>query len=185
VLNDPLRDYSKGYNWQEMSDKNGSCTFREGAYHAKMVQGAAYVTPCSAQNTDFTNFTYEVQMKILHGDCGALLFRSASTTTNYYYFEVCVDGTYALYLYGKSIASNAGTFIAPHSDIAIHKGLNQTNVVAVVAQVSTLDLYVNHSQVASISDGTSTNGQIGVAADGSMSNSSTEVAFSNARVWTL
>jgi hypothetical protein len=61
--------------------------------------------------------------------------------------------------------------------------LNQTNVIAIVAKVSTFTLYVNKQQVDTITDGTYTNGLIGVAAI--EKHTPTEVAYSNARVWTL
>jgi eukaryotic-like serine/threonine-protein kinase len=120
-------------------------------------------------------------MKIIQGDCGALLFRVDSTTNNFYYFRVCQDGSYAFYDY-----NNAWSLLSSSQyNSAIHVGLNQSNVVAVVAQGSTLYLYVNHYKVDSISDRTYSHGQIGVAADNALSNHTTEVVYSNAKVWTL
>jgi hypothetical protein len=181
VLNDPLRDNSKGYNWQEISDSNGSCAFTGGAYHAKTLAGG-YYNPCPAQNTDFANFAFEVQMKIMKGDCGAILFRVNRSVTNFYYFRVCQDGTYALYVYSNN---NGSTLIDAHSHSAINAGLNRSNLLAVAVRGSTLDLYVNQQQVDSISDTTYSRDQIAVVADGTPGNHPTEVIYSNARVWTL
>lgn len=59
VLNDPLRDNSQGYNWQELSDSYSSCAFTGGAYHVKIIAG--YFNTCTTStNTDFDNFAYEV-----------------------------------------------------------------------------------------------------------------------------
>jgi serine/threonine protein kinase len=180
VLNDPLRDNSQGFNWLVTSDSSGSCAFTGGAYHART--GAGYYYPCIANATDFDNFAYEVQMKIIKGDCGAILFRVDSANTSFYYFRVCQDGSYALYRYTNYAGSN---LIAPQSNSVINAGLNQSNLVAVVAQGSTLDLYVNQQKVDSISDNTYSHGKIGIVADGFPGSHPTEVAYSNAKVWKL
>src|ERR1700694_867670 len=163
VLNDPLSNNSQGYNWLVTNDTNGSCAFTGGAYHVKTQKGG-YFYPCIANAADFDNFAYEVQMKILKGDCGAILFRVDNANTSFYYFRVCQDGSYALYL---STNNSVSTLIAPQSNSAIIAGLNQSNLVAVVAQGSTLDLFVNQQKVDSISDSAYSHGKMGVVADGS------------------
>jgi hypothetical protein len=98
VLNEPLHDNDKDHNWQETNDTNGTCAFVGGAYHASTLKGG-YFYPCIAQNTDLGNFVFEVQMTIIKGDCGALLFRIDSSNTNFYYFRICQDGTSELFVY--------------------------------------------------------------------------------------
>src|SRR5690348_14654456 len=49
---------------------------------------------CTAEATDFSNFAFEVQLKILHGDCGGMIFRADSNSGKLYFFEVCQDGRY-------------------------------------------------------------------------------------------
>ncbi len=44
------------------------------------------------------------------------------------------------------------TLIQPNSSSAIHTGLNQSNLIGVVANGSTLDLYVNNQKIDSVSD---------------------------------
>ena len=65
----------------------------------------------------------------------------------------------------------------------INTGLNQSNLIAVVANGSTIDLYVNLHHLDSVSDGTYTSGQIGIVAYST--SDPTEVAFNNARIWGL
>ena len=179
VLNDPLHDNSQGYHWQEGSDSNGSCTFTSGGYRVKSQNGG-YFYPCSAQNTDYSNFVFEVQMKIMQGDCGAILFRVNSTVTSFYYYRVCQDGSSALFLY----TNNSGTtVIASHPASGIHAGLNQSNLLAIVAQGSTLMMYINHQQTDSTSDNTYSHGEISFVADGYPNNHPTEVVYSNAKLW--
>jgi hypothetical protein len=67
---------------------------------------------------------------------------------------------------------------------AIHTGLNQSNLLAVVANGTKLDLYVNKQHLASVTDDTYSGGRIGTAVqsdDGSASNA----AFTHLMLWTL
>jgi eukaryotic-like serine/threonine-protein kinase len=178
VLNDPLSDNSQGYAWYSYSTNKdgGACQFTGGAYHVSQ-SNAQYINFCNASNTNFSNFAFEVQMRIIQGDCGGVIFRFQTPNNGtFYHFDVCQDGRYALY------NSYTITLIQPHSSSAIHTGLNQSNLIAVVANGSTLDLYVNSQKIDSVSDSAHSQGQIGVAA--TVVNNPTEVVFSNAKVWT-
>ena len=66
---------------------------------------------------------------------------------------------------------------------AFNTGLGQQNLIAVVANGSTITLYVNNQQVTSVDDSTYSQGQIGVVADDE--GNPTEVEFRDAKVWTL
>jgi hypothetical protein len=94
---------------------------------------------------------------------------------------VCQDGSYNLYLY-RDLNGNSN-LLANGSPSAITRGLNQSNVLAVMAQGNTLVLYVNKQRITSVSDSTYSHGEIGLVADAF--NNLTEVVFSNAKVWTL
>jgi hypothetical protein len=61
----------------------------------------------------------------------------------------------------------------------IKQGLHQSNVIAVVARGKLIELYVNDERVSSVTDGSSSSGQIGLVAE-----VGSEVVFSHARVWT-
>ncbi len=73
--------------------------------------------------------------------------------------------------------------LTSNSSSAIKTGLNQSNLIAVVANGSTLDLFVNGQKIDSVLDSTYSHGQIGVVADAT--NNQTEVVYSNAKVWKL
>ncbi|MBV9232149.1 MAG: hypothetical protein JOZ18_22760 [Chloroflexi bacterium] len=62
--------------------------------------------------------------------------------------------------------------------------MGQTNLIAVVAQGSTITLYVNRQQIASVTDSSYSHGNIAVVAKSTDGNAA-EVAYSNARVWSL
>jgi hypothetical protein len=173
TLSDPLADNSKGNNWPDSVDQSGSgCTFKDGAYHLiQPVKG--YIQSCTTGT--FSNLAAQVEMTILKGDCGALIFRQGDS---YYTFSVCQNGSYFLDIYGK-VSKNLVT----SSSTAIKTGLNQMNVIAVVANGSSITLYVNGHDLSSLNDGTLNSGGIGFGANAFTG--ATEVAYTNVKVWTL
>jgi hypothetical protein len=178
ALSDPLSNNGNGHSW----DENGNCGFTGGTYHA-IAPDARYSDYCVANASavsNFSDFTFEVQQQILKGDAGGVIFRVENTNPNQYYaFYIGQDGSYNLDLDNASGNSS----LKQGSSAAIKKGLNQTNLVAVVAKGNTITLYVNHQLITSVTDKTYSHGQIGLYAV--VYNQPTEVAFSNLRVWTL
>ena len=70
----------------------------------------------------------------------------------------------------------------------IHRGLGQINLIAVVAEGSTIRLYVNRQQIDSVTDSTYSHGSIGLVAETYISTTDfhpTEVVYSNAKLWVL
>lgn len=183
-LSDLLQNNQQGYAWLE---KDGSCEFTTGQYHA-LVKEAAHVRLCSAQATDYSNFVYEVRMTIMAGDCGALTFRSDDANIRMYFFRICQNGTYLLGRYDgnpSSTTSKAAPILEEKltPQPVIHQGLHQSNVIAIVANGGTIELWINHLHVSTVNDGTYQRGRIGLAANSFTQ--ATEVAFSDARVWTF
>jgi len=171
ILDDPLVDNSKGYGWDE-----AKCKFSQGAYVTSTSGGYSY---CAATNTDFSDFVYQVQVTITKGDCGGIVFRLGGTI--YDFFLICQDQSYAFFMHTTNTAllSAAASGTSP----AIHRGLNQSNFIAVEAQGSSIKLYANHQLLKSIDDNVTTHGQIGVIAD-DLHGHPTSVTFSNADMWT-
>lgn len=178
VLNDPLHDNSKGYGWDEYSD-NGqgvACQFEKDGYHA--ISQQHYVVACHS-STVVSNFTFEVQMEINNGSCGGITFHDDTITATAYHFKVCQDGSYQLYRWDSS--SSNPTLASGYSS-AIKPGLRQSNLLAVVAINDNFDLYVNHKQIANVSDNTYQQGHIGLRAD---SPPQCDVIYNNAKLWKL
>ncbi len=180
ALIDPLSDNTKGYKWDTSVRTDGTCAFTGGSYHVSTPKTQFFYV-CSAEVTDFSNFAFEVQAKVVKGDCAGMVFRADSNTGKMYFFEVCQDGSYTFSRYLDFTGNNVKD-LAGGSSSAIATGVGQTNTLAVVAQGSTLTIYVNKQKISSATDSTFTHGQIGVFADAS--NNPTEVAFNNAKVWT-
>ncbi len=183
---DPLSDNSHG--WDVNSDKFGTCAFSGEAYHVNAIPQPGNRTQpgkgCSSPKANFVNGAYQVKMKIVKGYGGGIFFRD-DTKGNGYYFFIGQNGTYELGIYNNCIDNNNNCKLSPlrsGSNSAISKGPNQSNLVAVVASGSTIDLYVNDQKIDSMSDSSYSQGGIGVFA--SAMNSPTEVAFNDAKVWT-
>jgi hypothetical protein len=152
-----------------------------GAYHASESHTNFFIG-CNAYSSDFRNFAYQVQMKIIKGDAGGVIFRSNATNNSAYVFYVDQDGSYEFFVCPpKSTKCNSA--LLSSTNVAINQGLNQTNVVTVVVKGKTFTLYVNQQEIDRVTDNTFSHGQIGVIAYDI--NNPTEVVYTNAKVWTL
>ncbi len=181
ALND-LLSQQDSLNW-EVDTKNGGggCAFTNGAFHASMPQ-VGFFASCFAQASNYSNFAFQVQMNILKGDRGGIIFRADSANFKFYLFRLAQDGSYNLFLYVDNNGSHARSLLQGNTS-AMHTGQNQNNTVAVVARNANIYLYVNQQYIASISDNTFASGQIGIFADDQKN--PTEVAFSKLEIWTL
>ena len=116
-----------------------------------------------------------------------MVFREGSTGSSFDYFYICESGRgvdhynivrYAGYLTDRQL---------PYGDSsAIHVGLGQLNTIAVRAVGGNMTFYINEQQVAQAQDPDGyMQGGIGLAAYPPGLNDPSEVAFTNARLWTL
>ena len=175
-LSDPLINNSKGSGWQE----DNFCKFQGSAYHAFDAQANTF-TACSAINTNFSNFTFEVEAVLNSGDAIGITFRGNADKSQFYRLAIYTDGSYAVYLYVDTTGTNSrkltnGT-ITPTPD------LTNTNLISVVARGSTMTIYFNKTEVTSFTDPTYGSGQIGVAATDI--SKSADAVFTNLNVWAL
>jgi hypothetical protein len=179
VLNDALHNNNQGYGWDVYSvdTYGGACLFAKDGYHVSEQQ--KYAQTCRPTTGQFGNVALEVQMKVIKGNCGGVTFRDDGRTAAYH-FEVCQDGTYALYRY--DVSGSSITQLSASSSV-IKTGLNQFNLLAVVAINAQFDLYVNGQHIDSISDNTFPQGYVGLRA--SYYSGTVEVVYSNVKVWTL
>lgn len=183
VLKDPLAGTSEAaYGW----DNNGqSCYFANSAYHDAYNQ-PGYYKPCTAANTNFSNFTFQAQMVIKQGDQnvgGGLIFRADASAYKFYRLFITSRGYYQLRVYIDRLGSHSRLLrdgVAP----PFHTGLGQTNKIAVSVNNDQLAFYVNKQLVSNVSDDTFSRGQIGFNVD-NPSSQNAEVIFTNARVWQL
>ena len=179
VLNDAL-SFNTGSNWEEdQAQGGGGCAFTGGAYHASIDQKGFYFA-CAAQNTNFANFAYQVQMTITKGDAGGVFFRGNRSAFHFYLLSIGKNGTFDLFV---SKDQNHSSDLSFGNSPAIKKGLGQTNLITVVVRGKNIYFYVNKQYTGSVVDNTYTSGQIGVFADAH--STATDVAFNHAQAWKL
>ena len=178
-------------DWPTSQNTEGTCAFQGGTYD---IQGtkANYMEVCLNGETYFSNFVYEVSLKIVKGDCGGLAFRSNFPLL--YYFLICQDGHYRLTRYDRDHTEQRRVIVAGLSN-AIRSGYSHENTIAVVASGTTLNLYINQRFIGHFTDGAYTVGQLGlmvhtcrvVFADArpNLCDAPTEVRFQDAKVWKL
>jgi hypothetical protein len=177
LLNEPLSENNVS-NWDVGGGSlGGSCGFSAGAYHVIEPNKNYYLT-CMAENSNFSNFAFQVQVTIIQGDEGGLIFRA--TGAKFYSFGINRQGLFSFIV---SKDNNPGKPLVFGPNTAINTSLNHPNLLTVIAHHSAIYLYINKQYVDTIKDTTYSAGQIGVyAAD---STHYTDVAFNNAQVWQL
>lgn len=180
TLLDPLSSNSQRSAWDTGGTADGACNFTGGTYQISTPKTQFFYF-CASHSGTYSNLAFEAQMKIVKGDCGGLIIRADTNAGKLYLFEICQDGTYNLFVNRDFNGNMTNLSNGPSS--AIKTGLNQSNTVAITAAGSTLALYVNKQKVASITDGSYSQGSIALVVDAY--NNPTTVAFSNARLWTL
>ncbi|MBO0780963.1 MAG: serine/threonine protein kinase [Ktedonobacteraceae bacterium] len=179
VMDDPLKDNTKGYNWTNDPGVAHlySCTFSGQAYHAGTIFGG--LASCFS-SVELDNGTFQVRVTLIKGDSAGLLLRGSSKSNAYYYFYIRNDGSYGLDLY-SSDDGGPKTHIKNGGSKAIHTKPGQSNLLAIVAQNDQLDLYINQQLVSTVHDTRSSKGFAGVGASGLLNPA--EAIFDSARAW--
>lgn len=168
-------------NWAEGTATDGSCLFTGGAYHINIHTVNVFL-PCFAGNTGFSNFAAQVDMTIVKGNDGGLIFRADPNANHFYIFRVTSDGAYNLAKFVDNTGKNTQVLsdgLAP----VIKTGSGKKNTLTIVARNSKLYLYINKQFLANVSDNAYTSGQLGLFAGDSKD--ATETSFQNLKVWTL
>jgi hypothetical protein len=182
ALNDPLQDNNQNVGWMTGTNQNNAtCAFGGGAYQASQPLDGNFHA-CFALATDFSNFVFEVQMTIVSGYSGGIIFRANQANSTFYYFRAGQDGSYDLRVYVDKLIDHSHLLVSGSSP-AIHAGYNQPNLIAVAARGSLLELYANQQPIITINDSNYSHGQIGIVAynQGGLATA----VYRNARVWTL
>jgi serine/threonine protein kinase len=176
VLNDPLVDNSKDYQWETRPDAGGACQFTNGAYQVNEHQ-TGIVEYCPAYHTSFgSNFAYQVQMTMVQGDQGGLIVQDATHNISYY-FILSQNGQYKLdYYMNKKFADlNTGTVLS------FNTGFGQINFIQVSVTSNYIALFVNNQFIQNVGISTYGFGYIGVFVRDLQN--PTEAIFRDAKAW--
>jgi len=184
VLYDPMKNDSKGYFWNPPNYRY--CNFQGNALHVYVFgdnTDTAHFHPCIGRTPNFSDFAYQIKMIIEKGDCGGVVFRSNDPFL--YYFYICQNGHYGLVRYMDNKDPSKNLILSEAFSPKIKEGLNQTNMITILAHGPYIYLFVNKIQIDWAYDASYNIGKIGVLAKAFDTYRPTEVAFSDATVWTL
>lgn len=130
-----------------------------------------------AQNT-YTNFVFQVQMNVIQGNGGSIIFRD-DTAGNMYSFTVTTNNLYSLFVLNEA---GRGVKALAFGRTAVGK---TTNTLAVMAQGSKIAMFVNKQYIGSVDDTHSSTGTLGFTGNRSSIWDSIDVAFSHFQIWKL
>ena len=175
---DPLTNAALS-QWSVFEKPTYGCEIKSDGLHVH-IKDTGHFSFCTSGRGQFSNFAFQVEMKMLSGDGGGFIFRSDTTAGNFYYFHVFPDGTYHLYIYQNNQST---TELKEGAISSFASGQGQKNTLTVIAQGSQIYLYVNRNFLTKVQDSTYTSGYVGVLADDH--NGPAEVDYTNAILWTL
>ncbi|GAC1367982.1 MAG: hypothetical protein PVS3B1_35390 [Ktedonobacteraceae bacterium] len=188
VMNDPMRDNSKGYKWDEatMNSGNGSasCGFKLGNYHLSKVAGGSVICNPEAPRMTLANVAFEVNVRVIQGSEVGLLVRFNQIKGVGYVFSVTTDGRYVIDTMDLNNRDSNKHFTLLHggSNAVIKRGLNQSNLFAIVTNGSSISVFINNQFVDTVQDASFASGQIGTYAYG---DNGLDVVLQNSRVWRI
>jgi serine/threonine protein kinase len=187
ALSDSLVDNNQGNHWQVFNDTTtgNSCQFVDGSYH--MVEAPKNQGACFATATNFSNFTYQIEMTFIRAgqsfNAGGIVIRGSGNS--YYYFEVFESGRYT---FVTCINNDCGHTLVDGLSQAFpsfHAGLNQSNTIAIAVTGFSFELFINGIEVGGVvSDANHVSGHGTIGVFGAANDATTEVAYKNAMVWT-
>jgi len=181
VIDDSLA-YPSASSWHNYQQPKYQCAFKNKAFEVS-ISDTRHFFFCQAHTSQaFTDFAFQVQMTILQGDYGGVVFRADPAADSLYLFRVDQDGTYNLFVYPDRIGTDSRSLVRGTA-VPFKIGDNQSNVLTVIAQGSHIYLYINAQYIAQATDTTLTRGLVGLAADDVIA--PTAVAFSYAKLWML
>ncbi len=179
TFSDPLNSPSSS-PWVTTSSGATGCSFINGAYHIHIAP-QDFSQYCPAYSGNYSNFIFQIQVTVINGLDAGFTFRGAGQSLASYALSITDTGLYALdVIYG----SQRGGILAFGRSPAIHTGLNQPNLIAVLAENSSISLFINQHFVTSINDSTYSSGSLALFAD-NFPGTAIDVAFRNAQEWNL
>ena len=141
-------------------------------------KGFGYCGP-KANGLVFSNLAFEANITILQGDFAGIWFRYGQSQGTRYLFFMDTRGDYGI----TTDENDQLSYLRQGNRPAAFRLGHQTNLLAIVAIGNTIAMYVNHQLLASTTDTSYQQGQIGVFAQGI--NGGFDIITSDVRVWKL
>jgi hypothetical protein len=185
VIDDPLQVQSANH-WAVVASMRGSCGFDgEGAYRVRAMRLPKQYkrTVCLADTPDFGNIAFQIDMKLIQGSLGGIIFR-AQGQGMYYWFSIDSKGCYELVY---SPPSTSPQILSPARGNCLQINMQDRKRLTVIAQGNDIYLYIDGQFIYHVRDMKLTVGQIGMLCIDRAYNpaQTTEVAFMHVKVWQL
>ncbi len=181
VYSDPLNEQNKS-NWNVTLSPTSGCAFIKNAYHI-FESTRNFNRFCLAPVGTLTDFAFQVQMTLIKGDLGGIVFGlngNGTIPTNSDYFGIDLTGAFSLFN-----ISNRQFHALSHSLIqANDTNPNSVNLLTVIVLHGRIYLYENQHYLDSFSNTSyTTSGLAGLFVADSFE--PTEAAFNNVQIWRL
>jgi eukaryotic-like serine/threonine-protein kinase len=187
VYQDALTMPDSNATQNERWNQNANCTFQQDGYHVTTFQVLPKaVADCRESSTRYTNMTVSVDMRILRGQSGGLLFYINSRVIDNagYFFEVDTQGNYMIsrsqdFETGlTNVVMQGRTYSA-----ALKTGTGASNTLQVIARNGTLLFYINGTFVSQQQDSTFTAGYLGFGAAAAKVGQSADIVYTNITIY--
>lgn len=170
IFTDSLSHNTVG-RWQE--DKH--CVFQGGSYHVHVSDSGF----CSMNIGAYSNIAIQVDVSLLSGDAAGLLFRGSGESTPYTFYYFFFDRLGSV---GFCIDGSAGQ-TCPLQDYIPNPPIQKKNVLLVIAQRSSITLYMNGIFIHHLQDSTSASGWIAFGVEVTSTSQSGDASFSDLKVY--
>jgi hypothetical protein len=181
VYSDPLNEQNSS-NWNVAVSQTSGCVFIKNAYH--IFESTRNLNRfCLAPIGTLTDFAFQVQMTLIKGDSGGIVFGlngNGTTATNSDYFGIDLTGAYSLFN-----ISNQQFHALTHSLIQGNDtNPNSVNLLTVIVLHGIIYLYENKQYVDSFRNTSyNTSGLAGLFVADIFEPA--EAAFNNVQIWRL
>jgi hypothetical protein len=182
-FSDPLTDNTKGYEWTEIRQADGSCVFSSKGYHITTLDEYYRFYKGFSDVLVLSNFVLQVDLKIMVGEGGVFFRWNDGIPDTFYYFYIRTDGTFGLEKgYETRMPVKHRRLAGEPKNKYVNKG-NQQNKLVVRAVGHVIELYVNEQFLDRIDDNNNPHdrGHVGFASGSKPS----EVIFSNVKIWKI
>ncbi len=170
--------------WSTRHDQYGSCRFASDGYHLQTA--LAYGGFCENPRLYEANFALQVQMTFIQGSLsneGGVNFRGVGAEGDAsYQFGVNADGRYYLAWCATSDCSHV---LASGVAANFNQGLHKTNLLGIVAQGSSLAIYLNNRLLQKVTDSHFAQGSIALTSGPNNDHTPNEVVYQDFQEWSL
>lgn len=181
TFTDPMTNPSLN-TWSSYQQSSYGCSMQHDGLHVQIADTNHFYYCTDRTASLLSNLAFQVDMKVVSGDDGGLLFRLDNLAKSSYFFRINPTGSYQLYLL-KSADVGSFSILAGGTTDAVNPSTDSTNQLTLIAQGSQFDFYINGQFIVQAQDASLHGDGIGVIA--SENTDSTEVVYTNAKIWDL